>query len=241
MKRILVIVLTLAMFLSFSAMSVSAETGDTDERNHTITYTVASTYTVTIPQTATFTEGQSTEQTISVSDIKLRKSEELNVILQSDFTMSEETTDATVGYTVTKGTTEIANNDVVATFDTDSHDDVTLKFTPDTAQYAGTYTDTVVFTIDVKKEIGFTIHSVPVKAIEGMTWAEWIESEYNTIGIMIDTERYGNEQVVDSTKTYVVTLDTLMWVSKVHTIIANNDYIYRYYDGDIYDVPNPLT
>ena len=44
-------------------------------------------------------------------------------------------------------------------------------------------TDVVVR--NVSEEITFTIDGTSYTALEGMTWAEWCESEYNTIGLWV--------------------------------------------------------
>ena len=65
------------------------------------------------------------------------------------------------------------------------------------------------------KLITFTIGGTTYQAIKGMTWAEWVNSDYNTIGATIQ-----NDLVVNSRGNAV--LDTVPSSSEI--IIAGGDY-----------------
>ena len=95
---------------------------------------------------------------------------------------------AELTYTVTaNGENVAAGGEILAVNPADSATGaatVTFDIDEDAIQYAGTYTGTATFTIAVKDvpvtTINFTIDGTPYQADAGMTWAEWVESDYNT-------------------------------------------------------------
>ena len=164
-----------------------------DKRGMNVTYTVDPTYTVTIPETVTIgTEG--TEKTVSAEGVVVKKGKYVSVALAADNTFTVKTTEgAELPYTVTaNGETLAAGGEVLAVNPKDGKTGTaTITFDIDETkiQYAGTYTGTAIFTIAVKDApktiINFTIDDVPYQAEEGMTWAEWINSASNTIGLCL--------------------------------------------------------
>lgn len=61
----------------------------------------------------------------------------------------------------------------------------------------GKWTGTIVYNVELVEPpaptlITFTIDGEEYQAEEGMTWGEWVESEYNTDGFVTDPESTGN-------------------------------------------------
>lgn len=70
--------------------------------------------------------------------------------------------------------------------------------------------------------ITFTINSLEYQAKEGMTWGEWIESGYNTIGIKIREDGY----VANSNDIAIVTDENNIWeLTATDAIIADFGYL----------------
>ena len=168
------------MLLNCSGFSVLAEP---DERDITVAYDVISQYTVTIPQTVTLTQDGVTQE-ISANDVMLAPKEILSIKVISDFELEEESDSATkLGYTITKGTTILNNNDEIAKFYTSTEEQsVSFDIIPDTAIYAGDYSDTVTFCVEIESCIRFNIGNTAYYGEPGMSWSEWVESDFNTDG-----------------------------------------------------------
>ena len=159
----------------------------------TVTYTVDPTYTVTIPETVTIgTEG--TEKTVSAEGVVVEKGQYVSVTLAENNNFTVKTTEgAELPYTVTaNGEAVAAGGEILAVNPQDGKNGTaTLTFDIDESaiKYAGTYTGSATFTIAVKDVpkamINFTIDGSPYQAEEGMTWAEWIDSASNTIGLYL--------------------------------------------------------
>ena len=49
----------------------------------------------------------------------------------------------------------------------------------------GTWTGTIVYTVELATPVNFTIDGVPYVADEKMTWKTWCDSEYNTAGYKV--------------------------------------------------------
>ena len=159
------------------------------KRSVTVEYTVVPTYTVTIPTDVTI-DGNST--TISAEGVVVEKGQYVSVTLaeNNDFTVKT-AEGAELAYTVTANGEDVAPGDeLLAVNPADSAaGTATITFDIDETkiQYAGTYTGSATFTIAVKDVpmINFTIDGTPYQAEEGMTWAEWIDSASNTIGLYL--------------------------------------------------------
>ena len=158
------------------------------KRSVTVEYTVAPTYTVTIPATVALGE----TATIKAENVVVVKGKQVEVALTNanGFTVATPQ-GAELGYTVKNGETIVNEGDTVLTVNPDNGKtgETTLTFTtPETVKFAGDYTGTVAFTIAVKTTapmISFTIDGDTFEAEEGMTWAEWIDSASNTIGLYV--------------------------------------------------------
>lgn len=93
-------------------------------------------------------------------------------------------------------------------------------------KFAGTQVVTVEFyswlTANARKSgglIAFTISEVTYKALEGMTWAEWVNSEYNTDGWYVDEY---DGKVYNANNEYLTTSSTTVY--RDDKIIANETY-----------------
>ena len=164
-----------------------------DQRGMNVTYTVNPTYSVTIPENVTI-GAEGTEKTVSAEGVVVNKGQYVSVTLAADNNFTVKTAEgAELPYTVTaNGETLAAGGEVLAVNPKDGKTGTaTITFDIDETkiQYAGTYTGTAIFTIAVKDApktiINFTIDDVPYQAEEGMTWAEWINSASNTIGLCL--------------------------------------------------------
>ena len=170
-----------------------------DKRGMNVTYTVDPTYTVTIPENVTIgTEG--TEKTVSAEGVVVKKGKYVSVALAADNTFTVKTAEgAELPYTVTaNGETVAAGGEILAVNPKDGKTGtatITFDIDETAIQYAGTYTGSATFTIAVKDApktiINFTIDDVPYQAEEGMTWAEWVDSASNTIGLYLSDSADG--------------------------------------------------
>ena len=155
MKKLFAVILAVALMAS---MSVTAFAANTTGGSTEVSFNVDPTYTVTIPATVELnkvdTEGVVTyenDYTIeAVAGVRLKKNEYIEVTVASDFEMTTEQ-GATLDYTITKDGNAVANNGVVAEFETNkSAQSTTIHIAANDPDYAGEYKDTVTFTVAVK-------------------------------------------------------------------------------------------
>ena len=166
-----------------------------NDYNTTITYTVAPTFTVTIPASVTLGE----DATISAENVVVPKGKQVEVsIAEANGFKATTPEGAEITYTVKNGEDAVAEGETVLAVNPKDGKtgSTTLSFVaPETIQYAGTYTGTVTFTVVVKDApkpiINFTIDGTSYQADAGMTWAEWIESASNTIGLYLSDSADG--------------------------------------------------
>lgn len=143
------ITMSITVFATQINQDSNLQTGDT-----TITYTVAPSYTVTIPATVSLGE----TATISAEGVILNKGEQVIVRLTGTSDESNEfkiTTaqGAELTYTVKNGENAVAVGDTVLVVNADAATDssTTLSFsTPENVQFAGTYSGTVTFEVSVE-------------------------------------------------------------------------------------------
>ena len=123
--------------------------------------------------------------------------------------------------------------------------ETTLSFVaPTEIQYAGSYTGTVTFTVAVKPVpktiINFTMDSsdfeewIPglttnLQAEAGMTWAEWIESDYNVDDYVMTEDWDGSYVICPEGEEWVAVRDTQIdgfdgIVLSTDEIVADNTY-----------------
>ena len=155
MKKLFVLILTVAML---ATMSVTAFAANTTGGSTEVSFNVDPTYTVTIPATVEL-ERQEDNGTVTYENdytiganagVRLKKNEYIEVTVASDFEMTT-TEGATLAYTITAEDAAVANNGVVATFGTDKNaQSTTIHIAANDPDYAGEYKDTVTFTLTVK-------------------------------------------------------------------------------------------
>ena len=155
MKKVFAVMLAVALMMSLpvTALAANTEGGSTE-----LSFNVDPTYTVTIPATVELnkvdTEGVVTyenDYTLTAqAGVRLKKNEYIEVTVASDFEMTT-TEGATLDYTITAEGAAVANNGVVAEFDTDKAEQTaTIHIAANDPDYAGEYKDTVTFTLEVK-------------------------------------------------------------------------------------------
>jgi hypothetical protein len=234
------------MMASMSVTAFAAEIGpeaNASQGSTEVSFNVDPTYTVTIPATVEL-ERQEDNGTVTYENdytltaeagVRLKKNEYIEVTVASDFEMTT-TEGATLAYTITAEGAAVANNGVVATFETDKNaQSTTIHIAANDPDYAGEYTDTVTFTIavkDVPKPISFTIHdnyyqtTTTYQAEEGMTWGEWVASSYNTDGY---TVRYhddlGDVVVCDFCIITIRGANGYIYPSPEDMVLADQEYI----------------
>lgn len=75
-------------------------------------------------------------------------------------------------------------------------------------------------------EITFTVSGTSYQAEEGMTWGEWVDSEYNTGGFIVKSSlisKEGDYKNIHTSRSYSP-------VSSTDVIIENHTYYYTYYE-----------
>ena len=155
MKKLFALILTVAML---ATMSVTAFAANTTGGSTEVSFNVDPTYTVTIPATVELqkidTEGVITyenDYTLTAeAGVRLKKNEYIEVTVDSDFIMTT-TEGATLDYGITAAGAPVANNGVVAEFETDkATQSTTIHIAANDPDFAGEYKDTVTFTVAVK-------------------------------------------------------------------------------------------
>lgn len=165
MKKLVSVIFAICLMATLSVTAFAADTeinqGTTDKAGGMqLGFTVDPTYIVTIPATIeldkTTDEGVATyekDYTISANGVRLKEDEILEVKITSDFNLkTSEDAQYSLPYTVVKQgeTNAIANNGVVATFDTNNEEQTqALHFAAENPTYAGEFMDTVTFTVAV--------------------------------------------------------------------------------------------
>jgi hypothetical protein len=154
MKKIITILLTVAML---ATMSVPVFAANTTGGSAEIGFAVDPTYIVTIPATVSL-EKNDAEGVITYENdytltaeagMRLKKGEYIEVTVATDNEMTT-AEGATLAYTITKDGNAL-ENDVVATFTTDkAEQSSTIHIAAGDPDYAGDYKDTVTFTLTVK-------------------------------------------------------------------------------------------
>ena len=240
MKKLFALILTVAMIatMSVTAFAATVDQGSTDPNGSmNVTYSVAPAYTVTIPETVTI-GAEGTEKTVSAEGVVVEKGQYVSVTLAENNNFTVKTTEgAELPYTVTaNGEAVAAGGEILAVNPTDGKTGTaTITFDIDETkiQYAGTYTGSATFTIAVKDVpkamINFTIDGTPYQAEEGMTWAEWIESDYNVDDYVMTEDWDGSYIICPEGEDWVAVRDTQIdgfdgIVLSTDEIVADNTY-----------------
>ena len=204
MKKLFALLLAITMMATLSLTAFAADYNTTGNKGMNVTYSVPEFYYVTIPTDVTI-DGNST--TISAEDVVVEKGRYVSVTLayNNNFTVTSGE-GATLTYTVTKdGQPVAAGGEILAVNPADGKSgtaNITFDIDEAAIQYAGTYTGSATFTIAVKDvpTISFTIEGVSYQAEPGMTWAEWVVSDYNTTSFTNEDSLivYNNQYVYSS-------------------------------------------
>ena len=161
MKKVFAVILTVALLMSLSVTAFAAEIGpgaNASQGSTEVKFNVDPTYTVTIPATVELNKVEDNgtvtyenDYTITAeAGVRLKKNEYIEVTVASDFKMNT-AEGATLAYTITAAGNAVANNGVVAEFDTDKLEQTaTIHIAANDPDYAGNYSDTVTFTLTVK-------------------------------------------------------------------------------------------
>ena len=155
MKKLFALILTVCLL---ATMSTTAFAANTTGGSTQVSFHVDPTYTITIPATVELNKVEDNgvvtyenDYTLTASaGVRLKKGEYIEVTVASDFTMTT-TEGATLAYAITAGGNAVANNGVVANFNTDkAAQTTTIHIAANDPDYAGEYKDTVTFTLEVK-------------------------------------------------------------------------------------------
>ena len=204
MKKLFALLLAITMMATLSVTAFAADYDTAGDKDMTVTYSVDPAYTVTIPETVTI-GADGTEKTVSAEDVVVKKGQYVSVTLAENNNFTVKTTEgATLTYTVTaNGEAVAAGGEILAVNPADGKTGtatITFDIDETAIQYAGSYTGTATFTIAVKDVpvtiINFTMDSsdfeewIPgltanLQAEAGMTWGEWLESDYNADGYVM--------------------------------------------------------
>ena len=155
MKKLFALILAVVMIATMSTTAFAANTtgGSTE-----VKFNIDPTYTVTIPATVELNKVEDNGVVTYENDytltaqagVRLKKGEYIEVTVASDFEMTT-TEGATLAYGITAAGAPVANNGVVAEFDTDKAEQTaTIHIAANDPDYAGEYKDTVTFTLEVK-------------------------------------------------------------------------------------------
>lgn len=154
MKKIIALLLTFAFVMSMTAMTAYAETVKNPSKlDSVVSLDVDSVYYVEIPSTVELTQAENYTKTadIAISDVFIASDKTVQVKINSDFTMTAENDNGTttdLAYTVTdENMQEVANEAVVATCTTDKGSSTSALTFSAEPEYAGSYSDTVIFNI----------------------------------------------------------------------------------------------
>ena len=215
MKKLFALLLAITMMATLSVTAFAADYDTTGDKGMNVTYSVNPGYTVTIPETVTIgTSGTSAE--ISAADVVVEKGQYVSVTLAAENNFTVTTAEgATLDYTVTaNGANVAAGGELLAVNPADGKSgtaNIIFDIDESAIQYAGTYTGTATFTIAVKDVpvtiINFTLDTsyigqyvsgltTNLQAEAGMTWGEWVESDYNVDGYVIAQLHWDGTNVV---------------------------------------------
>ena len=161
MKKVFAVLLAVALMATISVTAFAAEIGpgaNASQGSTEVSFNVDPTYTVTIPATVELNKVEDNGTVTYENDytltaqagVRLKKGEYIEVTVASDFEMTT-TEGATLAYSITAGGNAVANNGVVAEFNTDKAEQTaTIHIAANDPDYAGEYKDTVTFTVAVK-------------------------------------------------------------------------------------------
>ncbi|MCI5727346.1 MAG: hypothetical protein MR274_07555 [Clostridium sp.] len=185
----------LVMMLSVSVTAFAAETSinqDSDDRTGgtSIIYTVAPTYTVTIPETVTLSKIEKQDGTVTYESemgvtadagLRLLEGQALRLSLYSNFKMkTSQDAEYELPYTLTVGAgayaQELSDGDTIGYFHTNTTEQIIfMHIATEDPFYAGEYKGTVTFGIEVVPTFTVRLGSGEYTIENGMTWEDFAE------------------------------------------------------------------
>lgn len=213
MKKILSLALAVMMLVSAVPMVYAADIGFGQSTTITLYGEDAESYSIDVP--ATLQPGQS--GTVSVSG-KWGSNKTMTVTCPDTVTLYYGEQSMNVGIEFADIALVGSDTEGVSTTSTVSVNDASALF--------GTWTGVLNYEIELVEEaqlINFYIDSTAYKAEEGMTWTEWVESEYNTDGYSVGNAGNGST-IIANTGSAVCGEGAGVPVSKGENIIANTHY-----------------
>lgn len=197
-KKFLSGIISLSLIFSLGVPAFAADTN-----THELIYKNDAAYEIQIPTTSNIdiTTGKG-EIDVAVTNAKLEDWTVVAITASSsnyaDGTwnlVNAKNSKDKIAYTIgtTEGANDIASGDRIVT--ASDVTDATLYVTVSDTSKVGTFTDMITFTSEITVDlIEFQVReeyseTTSLYAANGMTWEDWVDSEYNTIGISI---RNGN-------------------------------------------------
>lgn len=229
MKKIISSVLCLVMMLSMGTVAFA------DSSDFVLTYSNEASYEITIPASGTVdkTTGKGTI-VVNVGDANLEDGTAVSVTATSaNYSNGSwylvNTKDATDKIAYSIGTTD-GGSDVVSgseVLSADSATSATFYVTVSDTSKVGTFSDTITFTSEIVTAfVEFTISGVPYQAEKGMTWADWVNSSYNTNGFKLSTSGYDGENILLGNDSCIVYGNETwsIWLYGDDKVVAGNYY-----------------
>ena len=230
MKKILSSIISLSLVFSLGIPVFAAETN-----THELIYQNNASYEISIPASSNIdiATGKG-EINVGVTEAKLEKWTGVSITISSsnysdgswNLVNTKDGNDKiTYSIGTADGANDIASGDEVA-FAKDAGTTTLYVNVSDTSK-VGTFTDTITFTSEITtKVIEFSIWMEDTReetfyeAIDGMTWEDWINSEYNTAGL------YVNSGFVCGGLEGMLEIDDYTELMKADTLILNGQGYY---------------
>ena len=188
MKKIFSIILSIVMLLSLSLNTFAVDTAST-----ILTYSNEASYEISIPDSVSIdTKTLSGEININILNAKLEKETLIQVSVESENEwklVSSDKVGEYINYSLSLEDKIVENGDRVIF--TDTNIDTKLKLQIEEAK-VGQYSDILTFTSEIIRIIPFIVDEDNYYSEVGMTWADWINSDYNT-----STDNYGYTLVIN--------------------------------------------
>lgn len=160
MRKILSLALAVLMLCSLCTTGFAATINETggQSANTTVTYGVEMSYIVTVPDSVVIDAEELTgSATVTASNVMLSAGYQLNVTLNSDFTLTDASnTNNTLGYTVKNNGVTVASGDVVLfveSGDTDGASTILALNLNSEPTKAGAYSDVMTFGVSVSTNL----------------------------------------------------------------------------------------
>lgn len=252
MKKMLTLALAVVMMLSCSVTAMAA-TATEGANTVPVTYTENTSYTVTIPETITIDKNAS-EQTVSAKDVMIPTGTALKITVSSEnyannnwYVANKAAAAEKLTYTIKNGGTALKSGDTVLSVEAGNTAGasvpLTMQLTGNVTK-AGTYTDTLTFTVSVEGSTAFvpTATNCEVKGADemvistnkdgsGASYTAVADAVYGKTGVYAANLSGWNggisakQTVIDPLGT-VATGSGMTYWTDVRTALENNGYLY---------------